>query len=565
MMSEGLKLEIQVISTVHIVAILLAIVFLMIFYMKAQKDSALKAFLVLQSSSILWMIFKIFKTVSPNIEARWWFIVGYYVCAIVLEVAFVEFSYAYYKGKFLAMKARKYLYILPLLQVIAVVSNPYHHLFYAHFDFWGDSFGPLFYLHTVLVYSFIAVGFTYSYKAFKVRLGNKSILHRILVSAAIVLPLVLNFFFITKLMHRFIYSLGFTVMFDITPIVFTWSTLVFVYSTFKYEFIAISPLMKHEIVHHLDTAIAVLDSSYQPIYANKKMNRLLGSDAMSILSKYLNKKTLAKEECIHIIGGKHFRVFAKKVNSLKENQYLVTFKDISAYKDIEHELMCQQEELENSNLALSDAIRLLKHSSKIGARNYVARELHDIIGHSLVVTIKLLEVSQMYFNSDYKLSREALIDCQKTIDEGVETMSRIAFNEKMEMSFSGLQLEKDVQKLLSHVEHAGIRAKLIVRGSVDQLPRLVYQSIKKVITELITNTLKHAQAKDLFIAIHLSEEQIDLRVMDNGIGCKVFVEGNGLKGIHERLKPINGSLTVTTQEKDGFMSLISVPISVTSV
>lgn len=561
MMTDILRLEIETICIVHIIAIILSIIFFMMFYIKANKDYALKAFLVMQISMIGWMVFKIFKTVSPNVVSRWWFIVGYYICACILEVAFLEFGYAYYKGKSLPQKVKYPIYTLSLLQMIAVITNPYHHMFYATYDFWGDTFGIFFYIHTLIEYTFIAIGFVYCYKTFKIRFQYKKILYKYFISAAILVPLILNFLYITKVIHRFVFSLGIPVIFDITPIVFTWSTLVFVYATFKHDFLNISPIMKHEIVHKLDTPICVLGSSCDVIYVNEKLNGIFHDKAAVVMEKTFTKATIEelKNEKKEInIEGLSFIIFVKEVSSIKETQYLIILRDISAYRKVEDEIKSSQRDLYKSNRELKKAIITLKETSKIGARNYVARELHDIIGHSLVVAIKLLEVAKLYFHKDKKQSVLAMSDASVSIGAGIDNMNAISLIERLDNIYTGELLRKDLKKLLERIKNAEIKTNLHFKGEYHKIDEKVFDIIKKVCTELITNSLKHSGGTEIFVSVNIRSENISILVMDNGKGCDNLSKGNGLNGIEERLKLIGGNVDFVSSRNEGFMSKINI-------
>lgn len=557
-MSDILKLEIQTICIAHIVAIIVAIVFFMMFYIKTYKDVTVKWFLIMQGSIIAWMVFKIFKTVSPTEVFRWWFIVGYYFCTCIFEVSFLEFGYSYYKGKSLSHRIRLVIYIFPIVQFLSVITNPYHYLFYKTYDFWGDSFGILFYVHTAIVYSFVAVGFVYGVLKFKKEYKNEKAWYKYLIAISIVFPLIFNFLYITRNLQHFIYYIGIPIIFDITPIVFTWCILAFVNATFNYEFFSLSPIMNHEIVHKLDTPICILDSEYEVRYINEKLDGFFADNSVEIINRVLEKigideikksKTLRKKI---EIDNKNISVFVRKVSSLLQTQYFMTIKDISSYIQIEEEIKKKQMELVDSNIEIEKNIQILKETSRAGARNYVARELHDIIGHSLVVTIKLLEVAWLYRNKNKELVEQSFIDAITSIDTGIANMESITMTRKE--NYSGKQLEIDVEKMLVSVKKLGIKTTFKLRGIMHNIDKMVYDVIKKVCMELLTNSLKHSGASEIFISINITDTQMTLLVMDNGKGTKRIVKGNGLKGIEERIRRVGGTIKYNTH--DGFMTNI---------
>jgi len=555
-MKEVLKTEIYVICSVHIMAIIVAIVFFMIFYMKARRDYALKAFLLMQVSMIGWMVFKIFKTVSPTELSRWWFIVGYYFCACVFEIAFLEFAFAYYKGQSMKFKVRLLLYIAPLVQFLWVASNPYHHLFYKRYDFWGDSFGPLFYAHTAIMYTYILIGFIYGYKTFRQRHKETKMWYQVMIAGAIILPVVINILFITKLLQRWVFALGIPVVFDITPIVFVISTLIFAYATFNYDLLDLSPILRHEIVNRLDTPICVLDSGLDIIYVNEKLGNLLDLNQLEKDIKQVGLH-LSKDQEILIENGSYlFSGHATSISTLKETQYIMTFKDITDIKKVESILMVRQKELRTRKAQLEEAIEQLRRLSKTGARNYVARELHDIIGHSLVVTIKLLEVAKLYVDQDVEESRQALINGMSLIDDGIDAMDNLS-NEEAIVSCG--QLAKDIEKILSSIESTNFNTHLKFKGEIFKLDGKVYDVLIKSCKELISNSLKHSKGSEIFISFISKGQDVKLRIMDNGIGTSSLVLGNGLKGIKERVDLVHGKVDFISRDGGGFTAKLKIP------
>lgn len=552
-MKEILKIEIATICIVHIIAIILALIFLMIFYMKAKKDYSLNAFLVMQASMIGWLVFKIFKTVSPTEVSRWWFIVGYYFCACVFEIAFLEFTYSNYKNRPLKNKIRYTLYLVVLFQFSWVLTNPVHHLFYASYDFWGDSFGILFYLHTFLEYSFIIAGFVYGSKIFKERFSGKILAYKILISSTILVPLILNLLFITKVLHGLADRIGIPVIFDVTPIVFVFSTFVFVYATFNHEFIELSPIMRYEIVHKLDTPICVLNSGFEVIYFNEKTERIFGMQSKTILDKAFKNCHQSKDDMA--IDHKIFNMSLSKVNILKETEYLVTLHNITDYKDVEKSIIKEQEALEHKQEELELTIAKLKQTSKVGARNYIARELHDIIGHSLVVTIKLLDVARLYFDKDKKLSKDSIADSLSSIESGIYAMENI---KQKEEDYLGIRLKKNMEKMLERLRRSEINTKLNFKGLYYTIEEKTFDVINRVCTELVTNSIKHSKAKEIFISVNVKEDGINILYMDNGRGCDHLELGNGLSGITERLMLVAGSAEYITSAGEGFMCKINI-------
>ncbi len=560
MISEKLKAEIAVISIVHIVAIVLALVFFMVIYIKARRDYAVKAFLVMQASTIFWMIFKIFKTVSPTETLRWAFIVAYYFCICLFEVTFFEFSFSYYKGRPLKKAFRYGLYSLATIQFLWVLTNPWHHLFYATYNFWTDSFGVLFYVHSVIAYGLLLAGVVYCGLTFRRRFVDVALWYKVALAVAMLFPLIFNYLFIAgkieQLLHLF--GIAFTFDTDITPIIFVLSTSIFLYATFNHQLLDLSPIMKHEIVHKLDTAICVVDDQGKVVYVNQKMLQSFGSSAKSGIAQLIKRlkiDDMVDKSSDILVDNRVYDVFVQRVDVLLSKQYIMRFNNISDYKKVEADILLEQRALSETNQALQGVIEELKKVSKIGARNYVARELHDIIGHSLVVAIKALEVAKLYRQIDPSASQKAIDDSARALQMGVQLMGDVNTDKAR---LYGAALQRDIEDILRRIASSKIKTRLNFRGAHQLVDGAVYDAISRICLELVTNSLKHAAASEIFISVTLRPATIDLLYIDDGVGCANLEAGNGLRGIKKRLSEINGMVKFVSPPGEGFSASIKI-------
>ncbi len=560
MMTEYLKRDIAVIGIVHIITIIFALIFFTVLLIKARRDYAVKAFLVMQASIIFWMIFKIFKTVSPNETLRWAFIVAYYFCICLFEVTFFEFAFAYYKNRPLKKIFRYGLYALATCQFLVVLTNPWHYLFYSEYNFWTDSFGILFYVHTAIAYSLLIVGVVYCSLTFRRHFASSPRWYKNIMAFMFLLPLIINFLYITKKIEKILNYLGIKFQFDtdITPIVFIIATSAFLYATFKNQLIDISPIMRHEIFDRLNTAICVLNGDFQVVYGNQKTFEAFGENAKQTINlaiERLNIDEVLDKSCELIINDQFYDVFMRRVDSVMKKQYIVRFNNITDYKIIQRDLLIEQETLTETNRALQQVIEELKKNSRIGARNYVARELHDIIGHSLVVAIKTLEVAKLYHGIDRQSSQSALDDSAFALQKGIGSIGK--YNSR-ETHLFGALLQSDLQDVLRRVESTTIKTKFKFKGTHILLEGEVYDAINRICLELTTNSIKHAQAKTLFLSVALEQSKIDILYMDDGIGCSGLVYGNGLRGIEKRLARIDGTVRFVSEAGEGFTAKIKI-------
>ena len=563
MFTPVLKLEIAAICVIHMVAIVLSVVCITVFYMKTRRDDhAANAFLVMQGAMIFWMVFKIFKTVAPEVDSRWVFILGYYACTCVLEIAFIEFGYAYDKGRPLPTKVRRILYIFPVMQFSWILTNPLHAQFYPRYDFWDDTFGPLFYLHMALEYSFIIAGFIFCRRRFKREFSGKSKVVVYIISLAIITPLFLNLLYITKVINHFTVIARIPIVFDITPIVFTWSTLLFMYATFNHDFLSPTPLMRHEITHHLNLPLALFNHRFRLVYANQACQELMARKEhwQTILDRLsLQARAGGSLGYEHTVDDRDYFIHCNALRRPTGRQYLVSIKNISAFKSIQADITAKVAATARENKALEETIDRLKNLSRQSARKFVARELHDIIGHSLVTAVKLLEVARIYHATAPDQSRSALTNASQVLKGGLSGIKAIPMATGPAPR-TGEELKQTLLAMTDPLGEAGLEVTLKVEGIIYILDPDTFHALEQTCRELMTNCLKHARANRLFISLKIKESRITLLAVDNGIGIEDRTrKGSGLSGMEERIQALDGELRFSPAHRDGFMVRMQLP------
>lgn len=565
-MDELLKQEIFTISIWQLIALIALVIAFVVLFMKANRTPSLKAYFYVLFTIALWLIGKIFKTVSPTVDIRWSFIVLYYLAICLLEVAFLECGYAYYKGRSFRIKTKVFLYLLPLIQFVVILTNPYHHLFYSKYDFYHDSFGSLFYLHVVIEYVYITIGIVLCAIKLRSQFKYKSKGYKYLLATATLGPIILNILYITRVLQKIFYFISFPIIFDVTPIIFTWSTLLFVYATFKYEFFDLSPIMKHEIVHKLDTPICIIDNSGDVLFFNERLNdRFMFNDNPAELLDMIraNRKQLTSGECEpsfdHLFEhAQNFYIYyAKRINSLGGTKFIIVYNNVTSYVLAREKRSSNHQELRRINQELNEQIEILKNTSKVGARNFVARELHDIIGHSLVVTMKLLEVAKLA-HQNQEMVVDSLKKARISLLGGIHEIKQV--NRRDSHVYTGHMLKKELQATGRKVKDSGLSMAFYFKGEQYKIDEKVYDIIKRVCTELITNTLKHANAQGMLLSCTIHENLILICYMDDGKGVDQLVKGNGISGIETRLSFVDGHARFSTSKNEGFTANITIPV-----
>ena len=201
-----------------------------------------------------------------------------------------------------------------------------------------------------------------------------------------------------------------------------------------------------------------------------------------------------------------------------------------------------KEELRKLNSELRATQVLLADSSRINERLRISRELHDLIGHHLTALSLNLEVathmtegkSQEHVKKAQGIARLLLSDVRDVVS---------SFRNKGNLNFS-----QAIKELIEGIPRLKIHLEISEEYTIEE-PKLA-QTMLRCTQELITNCIKHAQAKNLWLSFTKETDKIIINIKDDGIGhLSSIQEGNGLVGIRERVEHLNGELFVTSMKK----------------
>ncbi|MCC3357256.1 sensor histidine kinase [Bacillus sp. REN16] len=213
----------------------------------------------------------------------------------------------------------------------------------------------------------------------------------------------------------------------------------------------------------------------------------------------------------------------------------------------------KQEKLEEQ---LEDANKRIAELVKQEERQRIARDLHDTLGQKLSMIGLKSDLARKLIHKDPEKARHELKDVQQT--------ARTALNEvrKMVSQMRGIRIKEEIARVKEILRAANIEFEYIQEGSLKEVSLFYENIISMLIKEAINNVVKHSKATCCTIEILQSDEELTLRIKDNGIGTrpdkdKDLVNGHGLQGMRERLEFVNGSLEIIAE--DGTTLHINIP------
>lgn len=194
-------------------------------------------------------------------------------------------------------------------------------------------------------------------------------------------------------------------------------------------------------------------------------------------------------------------------------------------------------ELEQKNLQLEAAAVLLEDSAASSERLRISRELHDLIGHQLTVLNLELEAAK---HRDGAQARQH-IDQAADVAKGLLADVRTTVGELRQDSPGDLQ--QSLQRLAGAVPSLETHVEVDAEVQTDEESSAV---LLRAAQEIITNTIKHAEATELALTVTLDESTLTLTGTNDGAAPRTITLGHGLTGLRERLEMLGGTLEIHT-------------------
>jgi signal transduction histidine kinase len=198
-------------------------------------------------------------------------------------------------------------------------------------------------------------------------------------------------------------------------------------------------------------------------------------------------------------------------------------------------------------------------------RARIARELHDVVGHSVsVMTVQASAVRRL-LRPEQEKEREALLVVEQTGREALAEMRRMVGVLRRPEEAPALAPQpslEHVDKLIEQAREAGLPVELRVEGEPVPLPAGVDLTAYRLVQEGLTNALKHAQAERAQVLVRYGAGNIEVNVSDDGRGAgSGDGGGHGLVGMRERVAVYGGELEAGPRPEGGFRLRAKLPVT----
>ena len=521
-----------------------------------EKKQLSKIFILTLSLLILWtvsLILQITVSTKLNIKPIYFDYITYIAISFVPVTVFFM-GLIFVKTKIVFKKKYLLLLIVPVVSLIVLWTNDFHHLFYKNYsvDFSINEYGPYFNIHNIYSYVLLLIGIIYLLK-FSIKNSGFFSKQSILIVIGISIPGITNILGTFQIIPMSIY---------ITPITFTITVIFCAISIFKFQFLGVTPIAMQKIVDRISDSFVVLDESNRIIDFNKtfiktfniKDNNLrninfidflkdkkIRRDVIDDIEKYIekanrSKKTISFEQEVKVVN-KFFNIEITPIYS--DGSFLGTLfllKDITQHKqDIET--------IKRNQDILMERERLASLGQLIGG---IAHNLRSPIMSIAGATEGLEELIKEYDESiddplvnshdhhEIAGEMESWIPKIRTYTEYMSDIittvkgQAVALTNEQDVEFTINELVKRVSILMKHeLKNAYINFKVLMK--IDENLTLIgdVNNLVQVVDNMISNSIQAYNGernRDIELEINKNEENVIITIRDYAGGLPKEVQ-----------------------------------------
>jgi two-component system sensor histidine kinase DesK len=202
------------------------------------------------------------------------------------------------------------------------------------------------------------------------------------------------------------------------------------------------------------------------------------------------------------------------------------------------------------NCQLRKANEEIENLAKVAERERIARDLHDVLGHTLsVITLKSELAGKLIDRDPQRAGKEI---------REVEEISRQALSDVRDAirGYRSKGLAAELAQAKATLETAGVSVQCDAATTM-KLPAMQESVLSLAVREGVTNVVRHARATNCRLRVEQQNGSCRLEIYDDGLGFS-SMEGNGLRGMRERVEMLGG--TLERNNRSGTMLIINLPL-----
>jgi two-component system sensor histidine kinase DesK len=208
-------------------------------------------------------------------------------------------------------------------------------------------------------------------------------------------------------------------------------------------------------------------------------------------------------------------------------------------------------QLARTNALLERANSEIERLSQEAERERIARDLHDLLGHTLTVIAVKLDLARRLLSHDSERAQIEIVDAEQTARNALAEVRDAVSGYRAE------GLDAEINRARRSLLSADV--KLTTTLAPVNLSSSQVNVLCLALREAVTNVVRHAHATACHVALLEKDRTIRFTVEDNGIGGQIR-EGNGLRGMRERFQSMAGAVKLTGSANGGTSLELTLPL-----
>ncbi len=202
-----------------------------------------------------------------------------------------------------------------------------------------------------------------------------------------------------------------------------------------------------------------------------------------------------------------------------------------------------------------------------GERARIARELHDVITHSVSVMVIQAGGARMVMESDPARAESSLLSVERAGREALAEMRRLVGmlgDRKDGRELAPRPGLEDIHELIARTRSAGVRTELQVDGDPAAVSTALDLCAYRIVQEALTNAIKHSGSAHAEVRLRWARDALELEVSDDGRGpvsANGSSDGHGIAGMRERAAMHGGTVHAGARPGGGFLVSAHLPFT----
>ena len=494
------------------ISILISVI-LFIFIAKSKSKNQIKrvfeiniGLVILLTASVLAQLLFAEKLNIDPVKFEYFSYIG--GCFLPVSVFFTGLIFANTKIEF--KKRYLLLFAIPIISLVSLWTNDYHHLFYAHYsvNFQKNVYGPIANIHNIYSYTLLFIGIIYLLK-FSIKNSGFFSKQSILIVLGISVPVVINILGTFKIIPMSIY---------ITPITFTVTIVLCAISIFKFQILGVAPIALQKIVDRISDSYIVIDESNSITDFNKTF-----IDTFKLNEQKVRGRNL--EEFLHSTKAeiKNINKMEQAIEKAQKENKVVSFEqkfdNIKKYFRVEITPISSEDSSLGTLVLLKDITQHMEDMEKIKNNQEILMErerlasLGQLIGgiaHNLKTPIMSIAGAV-----------EGLEDLIKEYDESIDD----PLVTKQDHHDIAKDMESWIPKIRTHIEYMSdiittVKGQAVALSNQEDITFTVSELVKKV------NILMKHELKNAYLYLNVLMKTDENLVLEGDVNSLVQVVNN---------------------------------------